>query len=115
VKDYGDGRFCHLLVSQVDEFSGQGFSIVLLEWDAQGFLCCVVNVYSSCSLSEKRALWSNIKNVKLSVACSNCCLLGDFNCVFGHGERKGKSHSKEKLEWKELKDFAQELELYDPP
>ncbi|MCI03827.1 frigida-like protein, partial [Trifolium medium] len=41
----------------VFSFVGPGFVGVCLEWGAARSRCFVVNVYSKCSLAEKRQLW----------------------------------------------------------
>jgi hypothetical protein len=63
------------------------FSGVCVEWKAG--LLYIVNIYSSCSMSGKRQLWSDLIAFKQNNDLGEWCLGGDFNSILNAGERRG--------------------------
>ena len=70
-------------------FTGDGFLGVCVEWKAG--LLYIVNVYSSCNISGKRKLWTDLIDFKLNNEPGEWCLGGDFNLISKVGERRGSS------------------------
>ncbi|PNX65767.1 hypothetical protein L195_g054707, partial [Trifolium pratense] len=94
-------------------FSGDSFLGLCVEWK-EGNLY-IINVYSPCSLSGKRKLWSDLLNFKLNNEQGDWCLGGDFNAVLKTGERKGSSSSVRQNEKLEFCHFVEAMELIDVP
>lgn len=68
-------------------FMGSGYFGVCLEWGISKVKCVVVNIYSKCSPSEKRALWRDLILRKDSFGGNICYVLGDFNYLFSPSKR----------------------------
>jgi ABC-type uncharacterized transport system permease subunit len=60
-------------------FTGDGFLGICVEWMSD--LLYIVNIYSSCLLSGKGKLWSDLLDFKLNNDHGEWCLGGDFNSV----------------------------------
>ncbi|GAU16840.1 hypothetical protein TSUD_367870 [Trifolium subterraneum] len=95
-------------------FTGDGFLGVCVEWKAG--LLYIVNVYSSCNISGKRKLWTNLIDFKLNNEPGEWCLGGDFNSISKVGERRGSSSGAwrqgERIEFIQ---FIDALEVVDIP
>jgi hypothetical protein len=94
-------------------FTGIGFLGVCVEWK-EGLLY-IVNIYSPCSMSGKRKLWSDLIDFKTYNDPGEWCLRGDFNSVFKLGERRGSSSTWSQIERSELSHFCDGMELVDIP
>ncbi|MCH85435.1 cytochrome P450, partial [Trifolium medium] len=70
-------------------FSGSGFVGVCLDWGVSKIRCFMVNVYSKCSLAEKKAMWSRLLHLRDYLGGDNWCVVGDFNSVLSTSERRG--------------------------
>jgi len=72
-------------------------------------------VYSPCNFKEKVKLWEELINVKLGVACSQWCILGDFNAVRKTSERRGLNPSGNTTlrEMQCFNNFIETMELLD--
>ena len=68
---------------------GKGFIVVIGQHKVSKCRCVVVNVYASCSLSEKVSLWGELTDLKKGSADSVWCFCGDFNAIRKRCERKG--------------------------
>jgi len=75
----------------------------------------VFNVYSSCNFNEKVKLWEELINFKMGEICSQWCILGDFNAVRKHNERKGinPSGNTTRREIQGFNNFIETMELLD--
>ncbi|GKV24110.1 hypothetical protein SLEP1_g33762 [Rubroshorea leprosula] len=91
---------------------GDHFIGVSGTWGEEGVPVYIVNIYSPCDLSGKRALWKELQDL-ISNKKGNWCLGGDFNAVQSTGERGGcKGMSRE---MKEFDSFINESGLVDLP
>jgi exonuclease III len=106
------------LLSHIFTFVGSGFVGVCLETLQTGTRFCVVNVYSKCSLMDKRNLWGGLLMSKRGFGGCSWCIVGDFNSVREMNERRGVGSnlvggmSQEVIEFGE---FLEALELVDMP
>jgi len=48
-----------------------------------------VNVYSKCSITDKREMWEKLLSLKESFGGDVWCVAGDFNSVLHESERRG--------------------------
>ncbi|GKV49208.1 hypothetical protein SLEP1_g55970 [Rubroshorea leprosula] len=72
----------------------------------------IVNVYSSCSLAGKRALWEDLLNL-INSRKGNWCVGGDFNAVRSVEERAGSNGVSKEME--EFDRFIHDAGLVDLP
>jgi endonuclease/exonuclease/phosphatase family metal-dependent hydrolase len=79
--------------SLVFTFIGDRFVGVCLDIVNESRRCIVVNVYAKCNIRAKRQLWSDILMSKRGFGEGLWCVLGDFNAVRDHDERRGVMHS----------------------
>jgi hypothetical protein len=106
------------LFSLVFTFVGEGFVGVCLETLQNQARYCVVNVYSKCNMTAKRALWRDIAMSRRGFGGCSWCIVGDFNAVRDANERRGVgSHIQHgrMQEMVEFDDFVESLELIDMP
>ncbi|GKV04879.1 hypothetical protein SLEP1_g16976 [Rubroshorea leprosula] len=77
------------LFKKIDLFEGDGFISVEGLWGANKTSCCFLNVYGPCNVTGRAKLCNDISG---HISCRTCisCIGGDFNCVRGVYERKGK-------------------------
>ncbi|GKV27606.1 hypothetical protein SLEP1_g36762 [Rubroshorea leprosula] len=68
-------------------------------WGEEGVPVYIINIYSPCELSGKRALWEELQ-ILISNRKGNWVLGGDFNAVRSSGERAGSNGLS-----REMKDF----------
>jgi hypothetical protein len=66
----------------------------------------VVNVYSKCSLADKREMWEKLLVLKASLGGEAWCVAGDFNCVLHESERRGTPFGSSNLLGSEIRDFS---------
>lgn len=78
-------------------------------------LCHFVNVYSACTLTEKRRLWDDLRKLKDEVEVGHWCMVGDFNAVVHRNERRGVSTGSYSAERREFLAFIEDMELVDVP
>ncbi|GKV25907.1 hypothetical protein SLEP1_g35285 [Rubroshorea leprosula] len=91
---------------------GDHFIGVFGLWGEKGVPVYILNIYSPCDLSGKRALWEELHNLILNRK-GNWCLGGDFNAVRSAGERAGcKGMSREMIDFDS---FITESGLVDLP
>jgi len=80
------------------------------------FLVTIVNVYCSGTLREKKEVWDEINGYRLNQLSKAWCVLGDFNSIRRHEERKSLiSVSDYSREIKGFNDFIEKSELVDIP
>lgn len=60
-------------------FSGNGFLGVCLEWLESKEKCIIVNIYSSCNITQKRIMRKDITMSKKGFGGKVWCVVGDFN------------------------------------
>ena len=90
-----NGGGCLLSMWYEDAFSyeshimGKGFIAVFGKNRVSNLSCVIVNVYASCNLRDKKALWEELSSVKRAYQDKVWCLCGDFNAVRSQCERKG--------------------------
>ncbi|GAU48536.1 hypothetical protein TSUD_282880 [Trifolium subterraneum] len=94
-------------------FTGDNFLGLCVECK-EGILF-IINIYSPCSLSGKRKLWSDLLEFKQNNEQGEWCLGGDFNVVLKTGERKGSSALCRQNERLEFCQFVEAMELCDVP
>lgn len=87
-------------------FAGPGFVGVCLEWGVLRTPCFVVNVYSKCSLADKRELWQKLLAFKHSMGGNVWCVAGDFNSVLHDSERRGSPLVSGNTLGSEIRDFS---------
>jgi len=89
---------------------------VCLEWGVSKIKCCVVNVYSSCSLGAKRIMWRDFIISNTLIGGDIWCVLGDFNAVLVAHERRGnvsdQGRSSEN-EIAEFRNFVNQMRIFD--
>lgn len=72
-------------------WSMDGALIINGLWGNNCIGCCVINFYSSCLLSEKKALWDRtITVINQNATCCICVEAGDFNYIRRISERAGR-------------------------
>ncbi|MCH87544.1 transposon TX1 putative protein, partial [Trifolium medium] len=84
--------------SLVDSFQGQGYLGVVLLWGVKKTKCVIVNVYASCVLQAKKALWVDLLVAMRIHRGEHYCIMGDFNSVRCLGERNGVRGGSERSE-----------------
>ncbi|GKV47542.1 hypothetical protein SLEP1_g54439 [Rubroshorea leprosula] len=91
---------------------GDNFIGVFGVWGEEETPVFILNIYSPCQLTRKRALWEELYNlIKSKKGC--WCLTGDYNSVRRVEERAGcKELSRE---MKEFDEFIRRIELIDLP
>ncbi|XP_058784985.1 uncharacterized protein LOC131659881 [Vicia villosa] len=100
-------------VSVEASFSGPGFLGTKVLW--KGAIYYVVNVYSDCTLSQKRILWNRLLVLKNKYQDGEWIVAGDFNAVKKRSERCGISSRNGNAKWKDFSDFIEETGLVDVP
>ncbi|GLU11953.1 hypothetical protein SLE2022_286700 [Rubroshorea leprosula] len=77
------------LFKKIDLIERDGFISVEGLWGANKTSCCFLNVYGACNVTGHAKLWNDIS---AHISCQTCifCIRGDFNCVRGVYERKGR-------------------------
>jgi len=84
-------------------------------WKEKNISCIIINVYSSCVMSETRRLWDELLKLKKN-SKEFWCLLGDFNEVRILEERRAEvNKGVGGLETREFNIFIQDKELVDTP
>ncbi|XP_058746325.1 uncharacterized protein LOC131619219 [Vicia villosa] len=101
------------MFEEILSFRGVGFLGVKLS--CRGNCFYVVNVYSPCSLQDKRTLWESLLEKKAIFADAEWVLAGDFNSVRNKTERKGKMSGGKNSETKSFNNFLDSINLIDVP
>ncbi|GKV44765.1 hypothetical protein SLEP1_g51921 [Rubroshorea leprosula] len=81
-------------------------------WGTEEVPVCIINVYSPCQITNKRALWTELKNM-VTGGGSMWCVVGDFNAIRRIEERWGCRSVP--TEMREFDCFIQETKLIDLP
>ncbi|GKV12840.1 hypothetical protein SLEP1_g23934 [Rubroshorea leprosula] len=99
-------------IRKIRVLEGENFIGVEGMWLPKNTTITIINVYSPCHLTGKRALWEELKNL-ISGNGGNICLVGDFNTVRRAEERTGCRGVTSEM--REFDDFIHETELIDIP
>ncbi|CAK8576177.1 unnamed protein product [Lathyrus sativus] len=99
-----------ILLCPLFTFKGKGYLGVHGQW--KGTNCFIVNIYSSCSIVDKRLLWSELLNLKSSMPLGEWLIGGDFNAVKTTSERMGRGRPNF-VEMEELSYFIDAIGLID--
>ncbi|GKU99314.1 hypothetical protein SLEP1_g12182 [Rubroshorea leprosula] len=91
---------------------GDNFIGVTGVWGEDKILVHILNIYSPCQVTGKRALWEELQRLILS-RNGNWCLAGDFNAVRSIEERAGCKGMN--VEMEEFGDFIHNAGLIDLP
>ncbi|XP_058759398.1 uncharacterized protein LOC131632678 [Vicia villosa] len=94
-------------------FKGEGFLGIKLRWEHNFYY--VINVYSSCDLIKKKALWEELLSLKESFKDGEWIVGGDFNAVKDGKERKGKVGLVNNREADLFAEFIDKSSLVDVP
>ena len=70
---------------------GKGFVVIVGQHLISKRRCVIANIYSACTLRDKKILWEELTNIKAVSQESVWCFCGDFNAVRSSRERKGSS------------------------
>ena len=70
---------------------GRNFLMLEGRWVKENQRLYIVNVYAPCDLAGKRALWDELRQLKVSNPNGLWCFLGDFNSIRSQEERIGSS------------------------
>ncbi|XP_058781622.1 uncharacterized protein LOC131655832 [Vicia villosa] len=100
-------------VEVVNSFKGGGFLGIKACWNDNFYY--VINVYSSCDLSKKIALWNDLLALKEVFKDGEWIIGGDFNAIKNDRERKGRSMVVNKKEVELFADFIFNSNLVDIP
>ncbi|CAK8566094.1 unnamed protein product [Lathyrus sativus] len=100
-------------VEALNSFKGEGFLGTKVIW--KGKIYYVVNVYSSCVLSKKKDLWSNLLSLMDSHKDGEWIIGGDFNAVKDRSERKGRQDGENTNEMELFGNFINDSGLIDVP
>jgi len=99
---------------------GKGFIVIIGEYKIgegeQAVKAGIINVYFSCLISEKMELWKDIENIKDTDNSLAWCVVGDFNAVRHHNERKGIGQDRiNRAELDGFNTFIDKCQLFDIP
>ncbi|XP_058763563.1 uncharacterized protein LOC131637014 [Vicia villosa] len=94
-------------------FKGEGFLGLKVCWKED--LYDVVNVYSSCDLSKKKASWDKLLDLMKIYFDGEWIIGGDFNAIKNNRERKGRAVGSYKKETELFADFILKSDLVDTP
>ncbi|GKV10561.1 hypothetical protein SLEP1_g21905 [Rubroshorea leprosula] len=93
-------------------YEGENYIGVYGFWGKDAVPVHIINVYSPCNITSKRALWQELKLLVLGTK-GNWCLVGAFNAVKSRQERaEGKGST---TEMREFEDFIRDSNLVDLP
>ncbi|GKV44689.1 hypothetical protein SLEP1_g51849 [Rubroshorea leprosula] len=100
------------ILEKVQIVEGEHFIGIEGVWGPEKVPVKVINVYSPCQLSGKRALWEELKNLAAGRG-GNWCFVGDFNAVRSVEEKTGNNGLTAEI--REFDGFIREMELNDLP
>ncbi|XP_058757968.1 uncharacterized protein LOC131631204 [Vicia villosa] len=95
----------------VFSFHGKGF--LGIKGSVKGMIVYYVNIYSQCSLADKRKLWQDLIKWKSKLEVREWVVRGDFNSIKNRKERRGVENTNRDSEMKEFKGFIESLEVID--
>ncbi|KAH1266004.1 putative mitochondrial protein [Glycine max] len=79
-------------VFEVDSrVKGSNFLMLAGRWIKDDQRIYIVNIYAPCDLQGKRALWEELRQLRISHTDGLWCFLGDFNSIRSQEERIGTS------------------------
>lgn len=82
---------------------------------SDGTLCCILDVYAPCQMSEKKLLWEVISGV-IEQSVGYCvCVIGDFNSIRNRSARIGRSSGGDTREITTFENFIQSNKLVEIP
>ncbi|XP_058740903.1 uncharacterized protein LOC131613233 [Vicia villosa] len=93
-------------------FKAKGLLGVNVVWN--GTNCYFINVYSPCTIAEKRALWSQLLVWKNNLSSGEWIIGGDFNAIKTEDERIGRG-MENRTEMEEFAGLIDLLEVVDLP
>lgn len=96
-------------------FKGRGSCGICGEWCPLKIKCFLVNIYSSCNIYDKRRMWEELKMSKRGFGGGTWCLMGDFNAIKCHSERRGVNVLENRAETGGFSQFIEDMELVDIP
>ncbi|XP_019435175.1 PREDICTED: uncharacterized protein LOC109341686 [Lupinus angustifolius] len=105
----------NLKFSKIQTVRGNGFLAVHGIWLPGQFPCCMVNIYSSCLLREKKQLWEELRLLKMHFGLEMWYFLGDFNAIRMESERRGGNGVINKREIFLSDEWIRNMELIDLP
>ncbi|XP_058732644.1 uncharacterized protein LOC131604201 [Vicia villosa] len=94
-------------------FKGEGFLGLKVCWKGDPYY--VVNVYSSCVLTKKKALWERLLDLMRIYSDGEWIIGGDFNAIKNGRERKGRVGGSYKKETELFAEFIHKSSLVDIP
>ncbi|GKV45492.1 hypothetical protein SLEP1_g52564 [Rubroshorea leprosula] len=97
---------------KTEVIEGKDFIGVFGEWGEDRLPVYILNIYSSCHLEEKRALWKELLML-ITSRKGNWCLGGDFNAARKVGDRVGCRGTTREM--REFNSFIQDAGLVDLP
>ncbi|XP_058741724.1 uncharacterized protein LOC131614112 [Vicia villosa] len=100
-------------VTTLFSFCGKGFLGNKVYWKGGNYY--IVNVYSPCSLCDKRDVWTQLLHLKQNYIDVEWIIDGDFNAVKTRSERVGRGVGRSNVEWREFLKFIEESGLVDVP
>ena len=72
----------------------------------------ILTIYSPCDIQNKRTLWENVKQLKMSNPGGLWCILGDFNSIRNPAERLGTCQRElGESSIKEFNDWIEDMEV----
>ncbi|XP_058775500.1 uncharacterized protein LOC131649760 [Vicia villosa] len=92
-------------------FSGKGFLGIMAR--CKGSIFYFINIYSPCSLIDKRSLWAELLDWKQKLERGEWVIGGDFNSIKNRDERRGKESLRRDVEMGEFGSFIENMELID--
>ncbi|GKV42304.1 hypothetical protein SLEP1_g49718 [Rubroshorea leprosula] len=100
------------VLKKTEVIEGKDFIGVFGEWGEDRLPVYILNIYSSCHLEEKRALWKELLKL-ITSRKGNWCLGGDFNAARKVEDRAGCRGTTREM--REFESFIQEAGLVDLP
>ncbi|XP_058775266.1 uncharacterized protein LOC131649524 [Vicia villosa] len=94
-------------------FKGEGYLGIKVRWKEDFYY--VVNVYSSCDMNKKKALWDKLLDLKKVFNDGEWIIGGDFNAVKNGRERRGRAVGVLKKEVELFTEFILMRGLVDIP
>ncbi|XP_058746989.1 uncharacterized protein LOC131619974 [Vicia villosa] len=101
------------IFEEILSFKGDGYLGIKLS--CNGCFFYVVNIYSSCNMQQKKALWCAILKLRTKFSDAPWVLAGDFNAVASESERKGVSSGSRRAEEAGFSSFVESVDLVDLP
>lgn len=96
-------------------FVGNSYLGVKGVWGQTTTPCFIFNVFSTCSLAGKRALWEKLRGIRANNLNFPWCVVGDFNTIRCPSERRGVSSQFASGEMLDFDEFIDNMGLNDLP